>query len=621
MSLAQVPKSLMCRILIFAYLLFVPSLFAFAEEAPEAEYQAGEVLVQVEPQTPLEEVERIAASVAARVERPVVSGELYLFSFDEDIPVFEIIEQLEIQPAVQYAEPNYLMGAFLHTLGDPSFTSSSGGGGSPVVVAVVDTGIDFSHPGFSGHLYVNGREIAGDGIDNDGNGYVDDVNGFDFYSRDGDPTGSAGSGAHGTQVAGRVLQGALEGRVEIMPLKVGPGPFLNLAAIIEAIRYAADNGARIINMSFGSSFPSVFLQQAVEYAAQKGALLVAAAGNNGWSWPSYPAAFSSVISVASSNAAGRKSWFSNFGPTVDFTAVGERVTTTTWGGGTTVTNGTSFSAPFLAGVAARILASSPGLTAGQVVDQLARFAANVNALNPFYRGLLGAGLVNDEVARRVAEAFPLAQQNPPPPPEPPSQEELQNLLAQARQEVTRLEADLALADGELQAANAQKTAAETQWLNAKHAANAAWLRYLEVWRTAVRQNASSSLSPLERLRRINQSVAQQRDEYYKALAASWEAWQKLWAARSAALRAQEHRDDLAGQLDTARRQVTDLEKLVSGGQAASLQRSLNHRRGVESALRELKRVHELLEASPVPDGFGEASELAFPGLSDDLLDR
>ena len=282
--------------------------------------------------------------------------------------------------------------------------------GAAVIVAVIDTGLDFFHPAFTGRIYTNAGEIAGDGLDNDGNGYVDDVHGYDFYSQDADPTGGPGSSAHGTQVAGRVLQGALDAVVSIMPLRVGPGPSLSLDAIVRAIDYAARMGARIINMSFGTTVSVSSLQNAVQRAADQKVVMVAAAGNSGTTQKNYPAAYDKVVSVAATNAAGRKTSWSSYGSTVDFSAPGENVETATWGGGTAVVSGTSFSAPFVAGVMARILAALPELSPKQLSDKLISFSKDIDALNPrSLRGKMGDGFVDEEVAQKAAAALPLAE--------------------------------------------------------------------------------------------------------------------------------------------------------------------------------------------------------------------
>ena len=101
-----------------------------------------------------------------------------------------------------------------------------------IIVAVLDTGLDLAHPAFQDRLFVHSGEIPGDGLDNDGNGYVDDVHGWDFYSRDADPNPEGWQGGHGTEVAGRVLAGAGDVAVQFLPLRVGPRPGLSLAALI-----------------------------------------------------------------------------------------------------------------------------------------------------------------------------------------------------------------------------------------------------------------------------------------------------------------------------------------------------------------------------------------------------
>ena len=353
-------------------------------------------------------VGQIAASVGASVERKVASWDLYLFRFDEKVPVSEVVSKLQSRPEVQYAEPNVVLEA-LGSKGstkkglDPEIAS-----GTPVIVAVIDTDIDYSHSAFSGSLYSNPGEIAGDGIDNDSNGYVDDTRGYDFFNHDNDASGSSGAGAHGTQVAGRVLAGALDTAVSILPLRVGPGPSLSLASVVEAIDYATRMGARVINMSFGTTTNVASLQEAVSFAASHNVLLVAAAGNGGDTQNNYPAAYDEVISVAATNAAGQKSSFSTYGKTVDFSAPGENVSAPTWGGGTTTVNGTSFSSPFVAGVLAQLVSAFPDLSAKKLLKKLKSFVKKIDSLNiKAYRGKLGDGFIDEEVAEDVADATSL----------------------------------------------------------------------------------------------------------------------------------------------------------------------------------------------------------------------
>lgn len=395
--------------LLLSLLLLAP--LVYAQETGPADSLPGQVIVRVTAGLDRAEVEQIAQSVGAEVGRKLTSWDLYLFRFDPSVPVSDVVRKLQSRPDVRYAEPDLRI-AVNGLAGGKESAGTLTGGGSQVIVAVIDTGIDFSHPAFSGHLYSNPGEIPGDGIDNDGNGYVDDDRGWDFYSGDNDPSGSSGNGAHGTQTAGRVLQGATDALVSILPLRVGPGPSLSLSAIVEAIDYAIRMGARVINMSFGTTSSVRSLQDAIKQAASQPVLLVASAGNSSDTQKNYPAAYSSVISVAATNAAGQKTSWSTYGSTVDFSAPGENVTTPTWGGGTASVSGTSFSAPFVAGVLARILSALPDLTPRKALEKLRSFAKDIDALNPTksLRGKLGDGFVDEEVAQNVADATPLAKE-------------------------------------------------------------------------------------------------------------------------------------------------------------------------------------------------------------------
>ena len=172
--------------------------------------------------------------------------------------------------------------------------------GQGVVVAVVDTGVDLSHPELMSQIWVNPGEIAGNGIDDDGNGYVDDTNGWDFAGGDNNPDDGNG---HGTHVAGTIAAanngvgatGVAYGTT-IMPVAVlgsdGSGSYASVAA---GIRYAVDEGAHIINLSLGGSSSSLVFS-AIQYALANNVLVVAASGNDGASTPGYPARYSSSLS-------------------------------------------------------------------------------------------------------------------------------------------------------------------------------------------------------------------------------------------------------------------------------------------------------------------------------------
>ena len=196
---------------------------------------------------------------------------------------------------------------------------AAGFSGEGVTIAVIDTGVDLDHPDLVDNLFVNAGEIEGNGIDDDGNGFIDDVHGYDFAGRDADPNDVGG---HGTHVAGIVAAGlngfgatGVAPDATILPVRVlGDNGSGSSNAVAAGIRYAADQGADIINLSLGGGF-SQAIQAAIDYAQDLGSFIVAAAGNEGASAPSFPARFSSVydnvLSVGAHNSSGTIAGFSN----------------------------------------------------------------------------------------------------------------------------------------------------------------------------------------------------------------------------------------------------------------------------------------------------------------------
>mgnify|MGYP002623883346 FL=1 len=249
--------------------------------------------------------------------------------------------------------------------------------GSGVTVAVVDTGVDLDHPKLTNQIWVNPGGITGNGIDDDQDGYVDDVNGWDFASNDNRPDDGNG---HGTHVAGTIAADAngvgatgVAPDATIMPVRVlnnnGSG---TLSAVAAGIRYAAANGADIINLSLGGGFSSV-IHSALQYAQQLGVLVVAAAGNEYSSTPSYPARFSAalnnVISVGAHNSSNRIANFSNDvggSGAVQIDAPGVSVYSAYHGNRYARLSGTSMATPHVAAMAALALSANPSLTATQL---------------------------------------------------------------------------------------------------------------------------------------------------------------------------------------------------------------------------------------------------------------
>jgi subtilisin family serine protease len=247
-----------------------------------------------------------------------------------------------------------------------------------VAVAIVDSGLDLSHPDLQANLWTNSREVPGNGVDDDGDGHVDDVHGWDFANNDADPADDNG---HGTHVAGIVAARGDNGigvtgvawRARIMPVKaVDQHASGTSSAVAEGIRYAAAHGARIILLALAGTEPGAFLEDAVRAASDAGALVVCAAGNGGRDvdvQPSFPASFAypNVISVAATRRDGSLSPLSNYGrATVDIAASGEGILSTATGGGYERRNGTSMAAATVAGALALMSAAGPDLTADEL---------------------------------------------------------------------------------------------------------------------------------------------------------------------------------------------------------------------------------------------------------------
>lgn len=239
-----------------------------------------------------------------------------------------------------------------------------------VIVAVIDGGVDIAHPALAEHLWVNPREIAGNGIDDDADGVVDDVNGANFVNNDADLHDDTG---HGTHVSGIVLQADPNAR--LMALKAGSGHFVDIGAAAAAIRYAVDHGARVINLSWAFQTGAGYLADALAYAGAHDVLVVAAAGNFSFDndlIPTYPSSYSSdtLVAVAATCDGQTIAPFSDYGKlSVSLAAPGCDVRSSV-PGGYALMSGTSMAAPAVAGVAALLLERYPRLSAVQVKGAL-----------------------------------------------------------------------------------------------------------------------------------------------------------------------------------------------------------------------------------------------------------
>ncbi len=270
-------------------------------------------------------------------------------------------------------------------LGAPAAWSQSRGAG--VVVAVVDGGAQPDHPDLSGRLWTNPGEIPGNGVDDDANGYVDDVNGANVLTGDGDIRDRDG---HGTHVAGIIAARAGNGRggagiapaARVMVVKVfDRADGATTGGLAAGIRYAVGAGARILNVSLNGDRETAELADAVRHAGARGATIVASAGNHGRdidALPSYPAASAdaAVLTVTAGDRRGALLALGNRGArSVDLAAPGESILSTTIGSRYERRHGTSMAAPLVAGSLALLAAARPDLGQPALRDALLQGAA------------------------------------------------------------------------------------------------------------------------------------------------------------------------------------------------------------------------------------------------------
>ncbi len=324
------------------------------KKSDKSEYVQGEILVKfkshIKIRTAGDVNRKVAeAGLAATVKRSLSFINTYHLEItDQDVTVEEAINKLKSNPDIEYAEPNYIVkeaaipnDTYFSYLWGLNNTGQTGGttdadidapeawdvttGSSNIVIAVIDSGVAYNHPDLIDNIWRNtGETNCSDGIDNDSNGYIDDCYGWDFIDNDGYPEDYE---SHGTHVAGTI---AAKGNnatgitgvmwtAKIMPIRFlgvsGSGDTANAAA---AILYAVNNGARVINASWGGGGYSQTLYNAIDYARSKNALFVTASGNetnNNDISPSYPASYnlSNIISVAATDNKDSLAYFSNYG--------------------------------------------------------------------------------------------------------------------------------------------------------------------------------------------------------------------------------------------------------------------------------------------------------------------
>jgi subtilisin family serine protease len=397
------------------------------------EFEAGEIIVKFREGIPQASVQSLLLAEEVSILDEMENLGLMLLSVPRGQEL-EKIEGLKRNPLVEYAEPNYIVQvadaivAETHCSlnapdvipNDPRYPGDGGQwnlrkieapaawdittGSDRVIIAFVDSGVDLEHPELKDKIWTNPGEIPGNGIDDDGNGYVDDVHGWDFVNWHGEPQDDYWHGTFVSSIAAAETNNDLgmagvSWGAEIMPIKVidnrGHSYYWHTAG---GITYAADNGAKIINLSWtltGSDYPQP-LQAAVNYAYSKGALVVAAAGDSSTGTIEYPAALDHVVSVAATDRDDGYSDFSTHNDKVDIAAPGRKISGLCLKGVYCAFSSTHSAAPHVSGLAALIWSVNPTLTNDEVEEIIKSTAVDVQ--DPGWDEYSGYGRINARAA-------------------------------------------------------------------------------------------------------------------------------------------------------------------------------------------------------------------------------
>ncbi|HXL03901.1 MAG TPA: S8 family serine peptidase [Bacillota bacterium] len=369
------------------------------------DYRDSDILVSFRENASSEEIENLVGSQGCHVKRVIEGAGIYVIGISEGRDPVRAVEDFKSNSLVRHAQPNWVGRVTdINDIGvslipnDPNLSRQwaidamglrhawdKTRGSSGVTVAVIDTGVQVNHPDLVGNI----------------------ISGYDFYNRTSYVTDHNGHGTHIAGIIGAATNNGLgiagiNWSVSIMPLKAADdsgGGYLSLSEIIEALRYAADHGADVVNMSFqigdASSGEDFFMEEAIEYAYNKGVTMIAAAGNEGQGWLAYPARHSKVIAVGAIGPDLNRASWSNYGNHIDVVAPGDSIVST-WPMNTFASaSGTSMAAPQVAGVAALLISS--GVRGPENIRQILHETA-MDLGTAGYDDVYGWGLVNAHAA-------------------------------------------------------------------------------------------------------------------------------------------------------------------------------------------------------------------------------
>ncbi len=413
---------------------------------------ANRIIVGLRPTVGPQQVQPLVNRAGGQASGLSPDGAIMVIELDEGTDLEQAIAVYQAQPEVKFATydrlvypaltPNDpdLLQQYHHSLCDSMDAWDVTTGSASVTIAVIDSGIDTDHPDLSAKLWVNAGEVSANSLDDDGNGYIDDVNGWDFVNSSNDiapepnEVDDDGNGFvddnvnHGTFVSGLAAAmtnnaygvAGVDWNARIMMLQVFPDDGGGtVSTVLEAIYYAVDNGADVINMSLSSGYTAAY-DPAINYAYFNGVLVIAAAGNSDVEFTDDPATWESpvcndgpnpyisnfVLGVAATDENDERATFSNYDGSsanfVDVCAPGVDVYSTLYQNDSFTqfleyfgtSSGTSFSAPLAAGLAGLLLADVPGRTPAELIQKIREGAEDVDALNPIYAGKLGTGRIN-----------------------------------------------------------------------------------------------------------------------------------------------------------------------------------------------------------------------------------
>jgi serine protease len=431
--------------------------FTALSAASGIEYQPGQIIVKFSPQVAevmLESRNEFLsvgiASLDERLERygvhrisqvfPYKHSELsliYQIDFDSQYDAEAVAHDFAKDKHLLYAEPRYhhrpcetpndpyyLNGLqwFFNKIQAPEAWDITHGDSS-VIIGIVDTGVDWNHPDLADNLWINlGEDVNGDGhitgidwnnADDDSNGFIDDFYGWDFAGLGyPDNLPDEGGTLHGTHTAGvcgavtnnNLTCAGMSWNCTIMPVKVSRDGSYGIRYGYEGIQYAMDNGAQVINLSWRrGGAPSAFEQEIIDSAFAKGAILVAAAGNDSagstYAPPdtcpfSYPAVYKHVTAVAATDMADNAAAFTYYGTWVDVSAPGNAIYSHLWNDSYGLRGSTSSACALVSGVAALLKVTEPEMNSDEFEARMQTTSEDIDDLNPTYAGWLGGGRLN-----------------------------------------------------------------------------------------------------------------------------------------------------------------------------------------------------------------------------------